>query len=107
PESSARPQPEYIPKDIRDTYYEAARIASLSPKASAALARRCLQGMGRDFWKIPNNKRGNLGAEINYVKGKLSPEVSPALDDVRSVGDVGAHMEKDVDLGRVPINAAT
>ncbi|MGH6791744.1 MAG: DUF4145 domain-containing protein [Methyloceanibacter sp.] len=98
PESSAKPQPDYIPEEIRKNYYEAARIASLSPKASASLARRCLQGMVRDFWDIPQNKRGNLGAEINYVQDRLSQDIWQAIQDVRSVGDVGAHMDKDVNL---------
>src|SRR5262245_55604552 len=44
PESSAKPQPDYIPKAIREDYYEACRIRDLSPKSSATLARRCLQG---------------------------------------------------------------
>jgi hypothetical protein len=45
PPSSARPQPDYIPKAIRDDYYEACAICELSPKASATVIRRCLQGV--------------------------------------------------------------
>jgi hypothetical protein len=46
------PLPDYIPEQIKDDYYEACSILNLSPKASATLARRCLQGMIRDFWGI-------------------------------------------------------
>jgi hypothetical protein len=52
PPSSARPQPNYIPKAIRDNYYEACAICELSPEASATVIRRCLQGMIRDFCSV-------------------------------------------------------
>lgn len=96
PQSQERPQPEYIPEQIRQDYYEACRIISNSPKAAAALSRRCLQGMIRDFWNIPENKRGNLGAEISFVVENLDPFSKQAIDTIREVGDIGAHMEKDV-----------
>ncbi len=46
----AKNYPSYIPSPIMDDYREACAIADLSPKASATLSRRCLQGMIRDFW---------------------------------------------------------
>ena len=49
PSSRAKPQPEFIPQALREDYEEACKIRNLSPKASATLARRCLQGMIRDF----------------------------------------------------------
>jgi hypothetical protein len=52
PESTARVFPPYVPKQILQDYGEACRIANLSPKAAATLARRCIQGMIRDFWRI-------------------------------------------------------
>ena len=52
PESEAKVLPDYIPQPIQKDYYEACRIRDLSPKASATLARRCLQGMIRDFYGI-------------------------------------------------------
>lgn len=52
PKSLARQYPPYIPQPIRNDYEEACAIVNLSPKASAALARRCLQGMIHDFWGI-------------------------------------------------------
>src|SRR5690348_919628 len=56
PPSSARPQPNYIPKAIRDNYYEACAICELSPEASATVIRRCLQGMIRDFCSISKKR---------------------------------------------------
>ncbi len=72
-------------------------IANDSPKASAAMSRRCLQGIVRDFWNIPPSKRGNLGAEINYIKDKVDADTFESIKAVREVGDIGAHMEKAVD----------
>lgn len=52
PESEAKVMPDYLPDPIIEDYYEACKIKLLSPKASATLSRRCLQGMIRDFHKI-------------------------------------------------------
>ena len=108
PESSAKPQPDYIPKAIRDDYIEACRIRELSPRASATLARRCLQGMVRDFCGI---RKGMLGAEIRELRWRLddrldeygapqgvTKESVDAIDHVRTIGNIGAHMERDVNL---------
>lgn len=95
PESSAKPQPDYIPKAIRDDYYEACRIRDLSPKASATLARRCLQGMIHDFWSI---EKPTLKKEIDALKSEVDVPTWNAIEAVRKVGNIGAHMEKDVNL---------
>ena len=95
PTSNAKPFPSYVPAAIREDYEEACEIREGSPKAAATLARRALQGMLRDFWRV---KPGRLVDEIDEVKTKLEPEVWDALDAVRSVGNIGAHMEKDVNL---------
>ena len=96
PESSAKPQPNYIPSQIVEDYYEACRIRDLSPKASATLSRRCLQGMIRDFWGVRDKK--NLRQEIDAIREKVDASTWEAIDTVRSVGNIGAHMEKDTDL---------
>lgn len=95
PESEAKVLPEYIPVAIQEDYYEACRICTLSPKASATLARRCLQGMIRDFWKINKNR---LKDEVDALEDKLDPLVWEGIDAVRNVGNIGAHMEKDINL---------
>lgn len=104
PESHAKPQPDYIPNAIVQDYNEACRIRDLSPKASATLARRCLQGMIRDFCKIIE---GRLIDEINKLKSLVDAETAPrgvtpesveAIDHVRKIGNIGAHMEHDVNL---------
>lgn len=104
PGSSSKPQPEYIPATLREDYLEACAIASTSPKASATLARRCLQGMIRDFCGIA---KGRLIDEIKELNKRLDdgsaprgvePETVEAIDAVRDIGNIGAHMEKDINL---------
>ena len=68
PISSARQFPDYIPAAIRQDYEEACAIVALSPKASATLSRRCLQGMIHDFWGI---EKKNLYEEISALKNQI------------------------------------
>lgn len=84
-----------IPEVIINDYEEACLIKDLSPKASATLARRCLQGMIRDFWNV---KEKNLFEEIKAIEHKIEPEVWEAIDSIRSLGNIGAHMEKDINI---------
>lgn len=95
PTSSAKRYPDYIPIQIRKDYEEAYSIVKLSPKASATLSRRCLQGMIHDFWGI---KGKNLNAEITALKDKVKPEEWKVMDSLRKLGNIGAHMEKDINL---------
>lgn len=104
PRSSAKPQPESIPEPLRLDYYEACAIRDLSPKASATLIRRCLQGMIRDFCGIA---KATLAKEIDALREALDNHTAPrgvthesveAIDAVRKVGNIGAHMEKDIAL---------
>ena len=95
PESEAKVLPDFIPDPIKQDYYEACRIRDLSPKASSTLARRCLQGMIRDFFGV---SKGKLKDEIDSIEEKVEPDVFAAINAVRSVGNIGAHMEKDINL---------
>lgn len=95
PLSFAKQFPDYIPLPIRQDYEEASAIISLSPKASATLARRCLQGMIHDFWDI---KLKNLNQEITALKDKIPADLWSSIDALRELGNIGAHMEKDTDI---------
>lgn len=105
PDSTAKVySPEIVPPVVIEDYVEACKIKSLSPKASATLARRTLQGMIRDFWKIkkPREHKGQwtLWNEIQAIKDKLDlgMGVWKAIDAVRKVGNIGAHMEEDINV---------
>ncbi len=95
PNSLAKQFPNYIPDTIRNDYEEACAIVNLSPKASATLARRCLQGMIHDFWDI---KLKNLNQEITALKDKIPADLWSSIDALRELGNIGAHMEKDTDI---------
>ena len=95
PQFTCRQFPEYVPYQIRNDYTEACAIIQQSPKAAATLLRRCLQGMIHDYWDIHEK---NLNAEITALKDRISPTQWSAIDALRSIGNIGAHMEHDVNL---------
>ena len=95
PQSDATIYPDYVPEAVRTDYTEACLIRDFSPKASATLARRCLQGMIRDFHGVVKDR---LVDEITGIKDKVEPNVWEAIDGVRQIGNIGAHMEKDVNV---------
>lgn len=93
PPSQAKPLPDFIPGPIRKDYEEACLIVDLSPKASAALARRCLQGMIRDYWKIT---KYTLHQEIKALEEHVDKETFDAMMSLKGLGNIGAHPERDV-----------
>lgn len=105
PASAAKILPEYVPQAIRADYEEACLIRDLSPKASATLSRRCLQGMIRDFWNV---RKRSLKQEVDALQEHVDATTWAAIDSVRAIGNIGAHMEKDIDhiVDVVPQEAA-
>ena len=104
PTSFAKPYPGYVPAVLTEDYQEACKIRDLSPKASATLSRRCLQGMIRDFCGI---SKSTLFAEIDELRTReatggapkgVTIETIEAIDAVRTIGNIGAHMEKDISV---------
>ena len=85
--------PDYIPETIRTDYEEACSIIDRSPKAAATMFRRCLQGMIRDFHRI---SKARLIDEIEGLKEVVPAAQWRAIDAIRKIGNIGAHMEKDV-----------
>ena len=95
PEKNVRNYPEYIPPSIRRDYKEANLISDISPRASAILSRRCLQGIIRDFWEVTPK---HLINEIREIKDKVDSSTWKALNDVREIGNISAHPEKDINI---------
>ncbi len=95
PDSDAKVFPDFVPAPILEDYQEACAIRERSPKSAATLARRCLQGMIRDFWNV---RPGRLLDEIDKIKDEVHTKTWEAMDAVRHVGNIGAHMEKDINL---------
>jgi hypothetical protein len=87
------PVPKEVPKDIAQDYIEACLVLSLSPKASAALSRRCLQNMLRSH----GYKARDLAKEIDLLLGDTDPRnalplrLRETLDAIRNFGNFSAH----------------
>lgn len=100
--STPAPLSPTIPKGVREDFNEAYLIRALSPKASATLARRALQGMIRDRWKVSAN---TLHGELQAIKEHCDDELYSAMMGLKSIGNIGAHPDKaadamiDVDAG--------
>jgi len=101
PKTSARAQlaPE-VPDEYACDYREACLTLADSPKASAALSRRCLQHLLREEAKV---KHGNLAAEIQQAidNGNLPTMLAESLDAIRNIGNFAAHPTKDTATGEI------
>ncbi len=79
-----------LPQHILEDYREACLTTELSPKVAAALARRCLSSMLRDFWRV---QPGSLSDELRQVKATVDPLTWEAIESVKGSGMTGARME--------------
>jgi len=101
PKGSSRPPcPIEVPKKFADDYVEACLVLADSPKASAALGRRCLQNLLREAAGV---KPANLADEIQQVidSGKLPSDLSESIDAVRNIGNFAAHPTKSKQSGEI------
>ena len=99
PLQSARPPvPKQVPEHIGADYQEAALVLSLSPKASAALSRRCLQAVLREAGSANQH---NLSQQINAVMPSLPSYIAESIDHIRNVGNFAAHPTKDQASGQI------
>jgi len=101
PKGSGRPPcPPEVPTSLSGDYVEACTVLPDSPKAAAALGRRCLQNLLRDTVKV---KSGDLSDEIQQVldSGKLPSGLHNSIDAVRNVGNFAAHPMKSKQTGLI------
>jgi len=94
------PCPNEVPQAIAEDYNEACLVVADSPKASAALSRRCLQHLLRDVAKVQS---GDLAREIQQVldKNDLPSHIAQAIDAIRNVGNFAAHPTKSQRSGEI------
>jgi hypothetical protein len=97
---SRAPVPPEVPPGIVEDYKEACLVLGDSPKASAALSRRCLQNLLRG---AAGAKPGDLSSEIQQVldSGKLPPPIADNIDAIRNIGNFAAHPSKYKSTGEV------
>lgn len=92
--------PDEVPAKFAEDYKEASLVLADSPKASAALSRRCLQRLIREHLAI---KEMDLNKEIQKVleKSILPSHLAKAIDAVRAVGNFAAHPVKSEHTGEI------
>ncbi len=104
--TSRNPCPAEVPDEIAEDCKEACLVLQHSPKASAALTRRCLQNLLRDHAGV---KHSDLSNEIQQLldSGKLPSHLAEIIDAVRAVGNFAAHPIKSKSTGEiVPVEPA-
>jgi Domain of unknown function (DUF4145) len=92
------PKPPEVPDHIWEDYREAAQVIDDSPKASAALSRRCLQAVIREAGGIT---RRDLFQEIEEAVKTLPTYLADSLHAVRAIGNFAAHPLKSEQTGQV------
>jgi len=101
PKSIARtPLSDDVPSKFAADYREACLVLSDSPKASAALSRRCLQSLLREEAKV---KKSDLSKEIGQVleANQFPSYLAKAIDAVRNIGNFAAHPIKSTNTGEI------
>jgi hypothetical protein len=89
-----------VPGEFAKDYKEACSVIADSPKASAALSRRCLQNILREKAKV---KPQDLSKEIDEVllSKQLPSYLAEGIDAVRNIGNFAAHPMKSTNTGEV------
>lgn len=92
--------PNEVPDKFANDFREANETLPISPKASAALSRRCLQSIIREKEGITEK---TLFAEVDKLlkSNKLPKYLADDLDAIRIVGNFAAHPIKDTNTGEI------
>jgi len=92
--------PDGVPIHIADDYNEANLVFSISPKASAALSRRCLQTILKDVASV---KEGDLSKQIDEIlkRKELPPYLADSIDAIRAIGNFATHPIKSKTTGEI------
>lgn len=108
--SIRRNVPSEVPSSLADDFQEAAAVLELSPKASAALSRRCLERVLsdkllslRDSADKPTSKKPTLEDLIGKASSKLglSQSLVNQLHEIRVLGNFAVHTIKDTHSGEI------
>lgn len=97
PRTSTRVRLDGIPAELAQDYEEACAVLDASPAASAALARRCLQGLIRERFGITEDKLYDAIKKVEDLKA-LPPHLADGLDRVREIGNLAAHPKHDAEF---------
>lgn len=97
---SRAPLPSEVPPEFAEDHKEACLVFADSPKASAALSRRCLQNLLREK---ANTTKKDLAEQIQEVlDSKTLPSyLAKSLDAVRNTGNFATHPNKSKSTGEI------
>jgi hypothetical protein len=87
------PPPSQVPDGIATDYREANEVLPISPKASAALSRRCLQAILTAAGYSQRNLADQVQMAIDEASAAkaLPPSLRDSLDAIRNFGNFSAH----------------
>jgi hypothetical protein len=94
------PVPSVVPDSIKNDYLEASLVLTDSPKASAALSRRCLQNLLKLSAGV---KKKDLADQIQEVldSNVLPSHIAEDIDAVRNIGNFAVHPNKSTVTGEI------
>lgn len=101
PKTSNRPPvPSQVPKEFVEDYQEACLVLADSPKASAALSRRCLQYILQEKAGVAHR---DLARQIQEVidSNALPSYIAESIDAIRNIGNFAAHPIKSKSTGEI------
>lgn len=101
PHGSSRPlAPEVsaTAPSVATDFAEAVAVLPVSPKASAAISRRCLQMI---LSTVGGAKKRDLADQIDEVLPKLPTQIAENVDAIRQVGNFAAHPLKSTNTGAI------
>jgi len=100
PRAATRPKaPSAVPSELAEDFNEACLVIEDSPKASAALSRRCLQGILRAQGYTQKDLAPAIEALLS--SNRLPTELAESVDAIRNVGNFAAHPLKDKHTGEI------
>jgi len=95
-----REAPKDVPHHIAEDFNEAALVLQDSPKASAALSRRCLHQILIDN-KVSTNEQNLASAIDDAMNFGFPSHISENLDHVREAGNFAVHSRKSQHSGEI------
>ena len=83
----------FVPKDIAKDYDDACNVLSISPKASAALSRRCLQNVLNSFGYTAGDLAKQIDSLLNEPDARKAVPLNlhQTVDAIRNFGNFSAH----------------
>lgn len=86
-----------VPAALKQDYDEAVLVLEDSPKASAALSRRCLQTL----LVLQGAKKSDLVDQMTEIYGTLPSYAQTFVDSIRKLGNLAAHAKASKSTGEI------